>query len=251
MKDNHRQTVTGILRDTSEFKTPRVDMRRLNLSLDRINGNTNTNNNTNNSGYGNQVYGNNNNSSNNFNNKIYNNANDGITEDGRFLTSRASARDPQPSTNSYSTAFLGGGEVRNIKSNIVNNKNDIINQTSAQNQSCKLSSDELDAIFSKVRHSRIEEITKLLKNKTLPVNTRDAYGNTLLILGAQNNNKKMVKILIKYGADVNMCNFKGNTALHYTCFFEYNELGMTLRKYGADVGLMNFEDETAFEFKKK
>eukprot|EP01124_Arcella_intermedia_P032125 TRINITY_DN7429_c1_g1_i1.p1 TRINITY_DN7429_c1_g1~~TRINITY_DN7429_c1_g1_i1.p1 ORF type:complete len:470 (+),score=99.03 TRINITY_DN7429_c1_g1_i1:493-1902(+) len=58
-------------------------------------------------------------------------------------------------------------------------------------------------------------ITKLLLNiPSVDVNIRDPAGNTPIMYGALLDNKQMVADLIEMGADVNLCNNTGNTALH-------------------------------------
>ncbi len=60
----------------------------------------------------------------------------------------------------------------------------------------------------------MEDVDSLLLSG-IPVNVRDDNGNTLLHTAAQNGNKKLIKLALRYGADMNLCNFRGNTALHY------------------------------------
>lgn len=78
---------------------------------------------------------------------------------------------------------------------------------------------EVDDIFSYARHGRVEEIEKLL-GKGLPVDVRDTYGNTLLIIACQNGNKRVAKAVLRRGANINARNHKGNTPLHYCCHCE-------------------------------
>jgi hypothetical protein len=73
---------------------------------------------------------------------------------------------------------------------------------------------ELEEIFSFARHGRCEEIEKLL-DQGLPVDVRDEWGNTLLIIACQNGNKRAAKTVLRRGANINSRNFKGNTPLHY------------------------------------
>ncbi|GMI10278.1 hypothetical protein TrVE_jg106 [Triparma verrucosa] len=107
---------------------------------------------------------------------------------------------------------------------------------------------EIDDVFSKVRHNHYASIKSSLESR-FPVDARDGYGNTMLILASQNNNKRILKLCLRYHADINAVNNKGNTALHYSCFYEYTELSQTLRKYGAKVDIKNNDGNICFVMK--
>ena len=63
----------------------------------------------------------------------------------------------------------------------------------------------------------------------IPVNTADEYGNTLLILAAQQGSKRMAKFLLRRGANINMQSLTGNTPLHYCYAYSNNLLGEYLK----------------------
>jgi hypothetical protein len=77
-----------------------------------------------------------------------------------------------------------------------------------------ISEQDVEDIFSYTRHGRVEEIEKLL-NKGIPIDIRDPFGNTLLIIACQNGNKRVAKAILRRGANINARNLKGNTPLHY------------------------------------
>lgn len=77
-----------------------------------------------------------------------------------------------------------------------------------------LSEKDVEDVFSYARHGRCEEIERLF-SKGLPVDVRDAYGNTVLITACQNGNKRVAKAVLRRGANINARNHKGNTPLHY------------------------------------
>ena len=52
-------------------------------------------------------------------------------------------------------------------------------------------------------------------NLGLPVDVRDNYGNTILVIACQNGNKRVAKAVLRRGANINARNHKGNTPLHY------------------------------------
>jgi ankyrin repeat protein len=62
----------------------------------------------------------------------------------------------------------------------------------------------------------------------MPVDVRDEYGSTLLIIACQNGNKRVAKQVLRRGADINCRNYKGNTPLHYCYQYGY---GDTLGQY--------------------
>lgn len=52
---------------------------------------------------------------------------------------------------------------------------------------------------------------------------------------------------VRYGADVNRQNGRGNAALHFTVQFGYAALGDFLLDKGADASLLNEAGQTAYE----
>jgi hypothetical protein len=88
------------------------------------------------------------------------------------------------------------------------------NQTEVDFSSAGIDEEDIEDIFRFARHGRLEEIEKLLE-KGVPIDVRDIYGNTLLIIACQNGNKRVAKAVLRRGGDINARNFKGNTPLHY------------------------------------
>jgi hypothetical protein len=58
--------------------------------------------------------------------------------------------------------------------------------------------------------------------------TADQFGNSLLILSAQQGSKRLVKFLLRRGAHINFTNNTGNTALHYCFAYKNDDLGYYL-----------------------
>lgn len=81
----------------------------------------------------------------------------------------------------------------------------------------------------------------------VPINTADQFGNTLLILAAQQGSKRMAKFLLRRGANINMQSLKGNTALHFCYAYSFPELGEYLKKKGADDSILNGDEMTCYE----
>lgn len=68
----------------------------------------------------------------------------------------------------------------------------------------------------------------------------------MLLLAAQNNSRRMIKLALKHGGDIDAINSKGNTALHYAMAYGYEECSKCLRKYGARVDIRNNEGDICF-----
>lgn len=94
-------------------------------------------------------------------------------------------------------------------------------------------------IFSYTRHGRGNDVERLL-DKGIPVNVRDMNGSTILIIACQNGNKRLAKIALRRGGNINVQNYKGNTPLHYCYNYGYgDQLGQYLISKGADPYLRN------------
>lgn len=88
--------------------------------------------------------------------------------------------------------------------------------------------DELRVLFSKVRHNRHKEVQAAFDSGSVSPHVRDEFGNTLLIMAAQNGNKRIAKMCLRVGGDINAQNFRGQTALHYCFSFSYAECKLLL-----------------------
>lgn len=102
-------------------------------------------------------------------------------------------------------------------------------------------------LFRCARHGRVEELQRTLSAMDPRNEPRDEHGNTLLIVGAQNGNKRVVRAALRWGAGVNACNDRGNTALHYAVAFGFEELVEYLLCKGADDTLVNAQGRSCFQ----
>ena len=60
------------------------------------------------------------------------------------------------------------------------------------------------------------------------------------MVAAQNNQKAILKVLYKFGVNINEQDYKGNTALHYANMYGYAALAeYMIRKLGADERVVN------------
>ena len=66
----------------------------------------------------------------------------------------------------------------------------------------------VDPVFSLVRHARCAQFDSMLTAGEIAagVDIRDAKANTPLIVAAQNGHKRMCKLVLKHGADVDAQN---------------------------------------------
>lgn len=94
-------------------------------------------------------------------------------------------------------------------------------------------------VFSFVRHNRIESIESLIQSDTSILQAKDPSGNNLLHVACQNNNRRIAKMVLKAGIDVNEQNNRGNTALHYCYQYGFMPLCEYLVAHGADDQIPN------------
>eukprot|EP01028_Stygiella_incarcerata_P011069 TRINITY_DN607_c0_g1_i1.p2 TRINITY_DN607_c0_g1~~TRINITY_DN607_c0_g1_i1.p2 ORF type:complete len:395 (+),score=125.73 TRINITY_DN607_c0_g1_i1:1694-2878(+) len=101
-------------------------------------------------------------------------------------------------------------------------------------------------LFSKARHNKTEDAEAIL-DKGISIDTRDSFGNTILIIAAQNGHKAMMKLCLRKKADINAQNKKGQTPLHFAFAYGYSDLGEWLLSKGADDTIRNMSGLTCYE----
>ena len=76
---------------------------------------------------------------------------------------------------------------------------------------------DFDALCSFVRHGKYREIEDMINNPdwTLPIDFCDDAGNTLLMIACQNGNKRIAKLCLRRGSQINKQNLNGNSCLHF------------------------------------
>lgn len=126
----------------------------------------------------------------------------------------------------------GGIEIDMDALNV--NENDV-DEAIAAGMLNGVSPEDVEDIFSLARHNRADDIERLL-DRGIPINVRDKFGNTVLTIASQNGNKRVAKVVLRRGADINARNLKGNTPLHYCYHYGYGDsLGQYLISKGADI----------------
>lgn len=104
-------------------------------------------------------------------------------------------------------------------------------------------------ICSLCRHAKFGEVEELMNHPdwNLPIDYQDDTGNSLIHIAAQNGNKRMIKLCLKRGADVNAQNLNGQTPLHFAYSYGYNEVGEYMISKGADDTIRNKDGLTCYE----
>jgi ankyrin repeat protein len=94
-----------------------------------------------------------------------------------------------------------------------------------------------------------ELLTKIVKDRvflTRHINVQDGNGNTALMYASDfDSNKEEAKILLNAGADVNIKNNRGSTALFFAAGRSGEEILKHILSLGADVDHKNLYDHTA------
>ena len=101
-------------------------------------------------------------------------------------------------------------------------------------------------LFSYCRHGKYRQAKDLLKGGC-PVDGRDQFGNTPLIIACQNSHARLVKALLRHGAAVDAANRSGNTGLHYAVAFGFTPLADFLISQGANDKVRNAAGLTPYE----
>jgi len=108
---------------------------------------------------------------------------------------------------------------------------------------------ELDMVFSWCRHGKYGDIESFFNDPDvcLSIDAKDAGGNTLLHVCAQNGNKRITKLCLRRGADINNQNLNGNAPLHYAFAYGFEDVAQYLMDKGADDALLNADGLTCYE----
>lgn len=87
-------------------------------------------------------------------------------------------------------------------------------------------------IWSSIRSRRVDVFMALLEGK-IDFDQKDENGQTALMIACEQGNRTMVHLLLKYGADPNVQDLDGNTALQLIPPVKIKELSKVLCEQGA------------------
>lgn len=93
-------------------------------------------------------------------------------------------------------------------------------------------------VMSAARHGRYTEVESALLAGFVP-NYADSYGNTAFHIACQNGQRRIAKLMVKYGCEMNRQNMKGNTGLHFLFAYGYPDIAEYFLKKGADEFIRN------------
>lgn len=108
---------------------------------------------------------------------------------------------------------------------------------SRQSESAAVSVDRKQ-VFSAARHGKHKEVEASLASGFDPCHA-DSFGNTLFHVACQNGNKRIAKLAIKYGGDMDCQNLKGNTGVHFLFSYGYADIGEYFIEKGASGCILN------------
>lgn len=108
---------------------------------------------------------------------------------------------------------------------------------------------EFAKICTLCRHGKYRELEDTLNDPSwsLPIDYCDDAGNTLLMIACQNGNKRIAKLCLRRGSQINNQNLNGNSCLHFAFGYGFSDLGEYLISKGADDSLQNANYLTCYE----
>lgn len=109
--------------------------------------------------------------------------------------------------------------------------------------------DDYKRLCSLCRHNKFSDAEQLISQPdwAVPIDYQDDQGNALVHVAAQNGSKRLVKLCLRKGADLNLQNLNGQTALHFAYGYGYSDVGDYLVGKGADDSLRNKDGLTCYE----
>jgi ankyrin repeat protein len=100
------------------------------------------------------------------------------------------------------------------------------------------------ALYLAIKNDNTDILQNLI-NKKSSLNNKDIYNQSMIHFSAQLNSIKSLIMLIEIGANINLKNNNGDTALNIALKFENNEAAKILIKNKADLMLKNNNQQSA------
>lgn len=101
-----------------------------------------------------------------------------------------------------------------------------------------------------LRAGKRKEVFDMIDKDGLDVNATDAFGRSLLMIGAELGDSRLCDGLLRRGADVNQRNkFNGATVLHFAYQYEHDSLGLSLVARGGDDTIRAIDGRTCYQLR--
>ncbi len=109
-----------------------------------------------------------------------------------------------------------------------------------------INSENKDGITPLINSIDTPKILELLLESGVDANYKNQHDATALIAAVQNGFLDSVKLLIQYGAEINLCS-KTTSPLTFSIFNKHNEVAKYLIEKGADINLKHMSNMNAFK----
>ncbi|EAX95546.1 hypothetical protein TVAG_126760 [Trichomonas vaginalis G3] len=96
--------------------------------------------------------------------------------------------------------------------------NELISKENSQNEEKEIVLKHENPLINAVLANDSKTVSKILEKDPSKINSTDDKGNTAFLLASQKNLVEMMKLLYEKGADVNILNKGGRSALHEACY---------------------------------
>ena len=127
--------------------------------------------------------------------------------------------------------------IRAILDTYMNEYNQTIDETK-NNEYSIFNNNLLDAVFN----SNLIEVKKCVFSGKYNIDVQDDKGYTPLMYAIMNHNFDIVEFLVDHGADINLCNFKGQSPLKIAYKYDDEKIASYLLEKGAIAKLKENEN---------
>merc|ERR1711871_216936 len=113
----------------------------------------------------------------------------------------------------------------------------------------QIMAEDFKKLCSLTRHAKFIDAEAMLNQPdwSVPIEYQDDQGNTLLHIAAQNGSKRLVKLALRRGAQMDTQNLNGQTALHFAFGYAFDDLGSYMVSKGANDTIRNKDGLTCYE----